>query len=129
MLLIKRLKIVGSTLVFMSIYRKYAPPVLTAFIIALIAFSGFPASYGLIIIGFVWIRRLDIQGALERKIIRAYPAFESHHPFVQKAIPFVFYVILLISLKFIIVDIAIEGLLNIPVREEFQSFVDSSMQE
>ena len=92
-------------------------------VLCLIVFMGFPISYGAVLIAFFWLRTLNISAAIERKIHEVYPGFIEHHELVRKAIPFIFYMALLLSLKFLIVDIALGQMLHIPARQELAEFV------
>ncbi len=104
-------------------YNKLRAPFLTVLVIALTILIDFPVSYAVVLILFFWLRTLDIIPMVERKIHDVYPGFINHHGLVRKAIPYAVYLILLISLKFIIIDIAMERILHIPARQELMDFV------
>jgi hypothetical protein len=104
-------------------YRRLRAPLLTLLVMVLVLLVDFPVSYAAVLAGFFWLRTLDIVPAIERKIHEVYPDFILHHELVRKAIPMAAYLILIISLKFIIVDIAMEQILHIPARDELAEFI------
>ena len=104
-------------------YRSLRAPVLSAIVVVLIIFMGFPLSYGAVLIGFFWLRTLNVASLIEKKIHEIYPDFINHHDVVRRAVPFIVYIALILSLKFIIIDVAMGLLLHIPARQELAEFV------
>ncbi len=104
-------------------FNKLRAPLLTILVIALTVFMDFPLSYAVVLILFFWVRTLGITTMIEKKIHEVYPGFIDHHEIVRRAIPYAVYLVLLISLKFVIIDIVMEGILHIPARAELMEFV------
>lgn len=103
--------------------RGLRAPFLSAVVIALIVFMQFPLSYGAVLIGFFWLRTLNIASVIEKKIHEIYPDFINHHDVVRKAVPFIVYIALILSLKFLIVDVAMGLVLHIPARQDLAEFI------
>lgn len=99
--------------------------VLSLIVIALTLTIDFPVSYALVLILFFGIRAFNVTAIIEKKVKEVYPDFISHHPWIQRAIPFVIYIALLIALKFMIIDIFMVQILHIPVRAQLDEFVTS----
>jgi hypothetical protein len=109
----------------MNNYHILRAVVLSLIVIALTLTIDFPVSYALVLILFFGIRAFNITAIIENKIKEVYPDFISHHKWVQRAIPFIIYITLLISLKFLLVDMFMVQILHIPVRAQLDEFVAS----
>ena len=104
-------------------FNKLRAPLLTVLVIALTIFMDFPVSYAVVLILFFWIRTFGIADRIEGKIHDIYPGFIDHHDLVRRAIPYAVYLVLLISLKFLVIDIVMERILHIPARQELMNFI------
>jgi hypothetical protein len=104
-------------------YNKLRAPILTVLVIVLTVFMDFPLSYAIVLILFFWIRTFGITEKIEKKIHDVYPGFIDHHELVRRAIPYAVYLLLLISLKFLVIDIVMERILHIPARQELMDFI------
>lgn len=109
----------------MNNYHILRAVVLSLIVIVLTLTINFPVSYALILILFFGIRAFNITAIIEKKIKEIYPDFILHHNWVQRAIPFIIYLALLVAIKFMIIDIFMIQVLHIPVRAQLDEFVTS----
>ena len=107
----------------MNNYHILRAVVLSLIVIALTLTINFPVSYALVLILFFGIRAFNVTAIIEKKIKEIYPDFISHHKWVQRVIPFVIYIALLMALKFMIIDIFMIHVLHIPVRAQLDEFI------
>jgi len=112
----------------MNNYHILRAVVLSLIVIALTLAIDFPVSYAIVLILFFGIRAFDITAIIENKIREVYPGFISHHKWVQRAIPFILYIALLVVLKFMIIDVFMVNVLHIPVRAQLDEFVASNSE-
>lgn len=114
----------------MEKYRVYqwARFLILSFIVIYLFYFKLGISLTLVIILeiFVIIRSIPVTKFAERKIIQYYPKYKKFNKWIKRFILLVIYVIFFIILKFIILDLIIEGIFNVSVSEQINDLINQS---
>ena len=98
----------------------------TALVIILVLTIDFPIYYAIFLIAFFWIKILPFTKFIDRKLSELHPSYETSHPLIRKAVPYMVYITLIIVMKILVVDVFVSGILQIPVKEQLYEFLDIS---
>ena len=85
-----------------------------------------PLSLVLILEILLLIKILPVTKFVEGKIAKYYPSYNNFNIWIKRLILFAFWVLIYVILKFIIVNIIMIKLLNIPVEEQIYDFINRS---
>ena len=69
------------------------------------------------------IKILPITKYVEGKIVRYYPRYENFNIWIKRLILLVVYIVVYALLKFVVVNIIMIGILNIPIEEQIYDFI------
>ena len=82
-----------------------------------------PLTLVLIFESILVIKLLPIRSLIEKTIVNHYPQYDNLNKWVKLLVVFSFYIVFFMILKFIIVNLIMTGLLNIPVEDQINEFI------
>jgi len=88
--------------------------------------SHMPVTLVLILEILLLIKLLPVRQFIEEKIISRYPHYSSLNVWIRRIILFAVYILLYTVLKFIVVNVIMVGILNIPVEEQIYDFINQT---
>ncbi len=85
-----------------------------------------PLTLVLILEILLFIKILPITKFVEEKILKYYPKYNNFNIWIKRLILFGFYILIFIILKFVIVNVIMMKILNIPVEEQIYDFINKT---
>ncbi len=113
-----------------QIYQIVKFVVLSAVIIYYLYFTmHMPASLVLILEILLFIKLLPVTKFVEGVVVEYFPDYENLNAWIKRVTLFILYVLIYVVLKFIIVNVVMIGIFNIPVEEQMYEFINQTLNK
>ena len=89
---------------------------------------GMPVVLVLILEILLLIKILPVTKFIEKIIVRYYPKYGNFNIWIKRLIMFVSFILIYVILKLIIVNIIMIKILNIPVEEQINDFINKTRE-
>ncbi len=83
-----------------------------------------PLSLILILELLLFIKVLPVTEFVDEKLVKYYPKYKKFNIWKKRLILFIFFILILVILKYIIVNIIMIKILNIPIEEQIYDFIN-----